>query len=105
MQALDEQHLEQLARLCAQHGVARLDVFGSAAQSGFDPQSSDLDFLVEFLPGAATDAFDRYFSLLEGLTAICQRRVDLVPVKALRNPYFMHAVEDSRRQVYVAQAA
>ena len=42
----------ELKELCRRYRVRRLDVFGSAATSrGFDPQRSDLDFLVEFEPG------------------------------------------------------
>jgi predicted nucleotidyltransferase len=44
-------HRETLAALCRRHGVARLDVFGSAARSvDFDPARSDVDLLVEFAP-------------------------------------------------------
>lgn len=40
---------EELVELCRRHGVARLEVFGSAARgTDFDPQTSDADFLVEF---------------------------------------------------------
>ena len=44
-------HRETLAALCRRHGVARLDVFGSAARGAdFDPARSDVDLLVEFAP-------------------------------------------------------
>ena len=44
-------HRETLAALCRQYGVARLDVFGSAARGAdFDPARSDVDLLVEFTP-------------------------------------------------------
>ena len=44
-------HRETLAALCRRHGVARLDVFGSAARGvDFDPTRSDVDLLVEFAP-------------------------------------------------------
>ena len=40
---------DELAELCRRYGVARLEVFGSAARgTDFDPQSSDADFLVAF---------------------------------------------------------
>jgi predicted nucleotidyltransferase len=44
-------HRDTLAALCRLHGVARLDVFGSAARGvDFDPARSDVDLLVEFAP-------------------------------------------------------
>lgn len=47
-----EQNLPAIAELCRRFGVRRLDLFGSAAMGRFDPQRSDLDFLVEFEPEA-----------------------------------------------------
>ncbi len=44
-------HRDTLAALCRRHGVARLNVFGSAARSvDFDLARSDVDLLVEFTP-------------------------------------------------------
>lgn len=44
-------HRDMLAAVCRRHGVARLDVFGSAARGAdFDPARSDVDLLVEFAP-------------------------------------------------------
>lgn len=44
-------HRDTLVALCRRHGVARLDVFGSAARGvDFDPARSDVDLLVEFAP-------------------------------------------------------
>lgn len=49
-------HREAIAALCRRHGVARLEVFGSAARGeDFDPARSDADFLVEFTPEALFD--------------------------------------------------
>jgi hypothetical protein len=38
--------------LCRKYRVIRLEVFGSAVGDSFDPDKSDLDFLVEFQIGA-----------------------------------------------------
>lgn len=41
---------ERLAAFCIENGIRRLAVFGSALHANATPQS-DLDLLVEFLPG------------------------------------------------------
>ena len=84
------------------YGVARLELFGSAAGDAFDPQRSDLDFLVEF-DADPSRLFDRYFGLKESLEALYGRRVDLVTASSLRNRYFIEAVNQSRRLVYAAE--
>jgi predicted nucleotidyltransferase len=41
-----EERMNDLRALCKEFGVARLELFGSAATGAFDPLLSDLDFLV-----------------------------------------------------------
>lgn len=91
---------DQLSKLCAIYGVKRLELFGSASRSDFDEHGSDLDFLVEFDEGGSTGAFDRYFGFKEALEQLFQRPVDLVEVKAIKNPYFRQAVEQDKVLVY-----
>jgi hypothetical protein len=43
-----EERRTEVAALCEKYGVKRLDLFGSAAGEGFDPEASDLDFVVSF---------------------------------------------------------
>ena len=84
-------------------GFDRLEVFGSAADGTFDPDRSDLDFLVEYLSLAHGMHYEAYFGLLESLETLFDRRVDLVDVSCLRNPYFIDAVNESRRVIYEAK--
>ncbi|MGE3798660.1 MAG: nucleotidyltransferase domain-containing protein, partial [Thermomicrobiales bacterium] len=42
-----EKHLDEIIRLCEEYGVARLEIFGSAVSGEFDPERSDVDFLIE----------------------------------------------------------
>lgn len=94
----------ELAELCRRFGVRRLDLFGSAATGAFDPDRSDVDFLVEFDDDPAR-LFDRYFGLKESLEALYGRPVDLVTGGSLRNPYFIAAVNATCRLVYALEDA
>lgn len=102
MNAALQQHKDEIEALCRQYGVLRLDLFGSATGPTFDPATSDYDFLVEFdacnVPGYA----DRYLGLLEELTSLLGRPVDLVVERAIRNPYFKEGVNRSRQLFYAA---
>ena len=57
---------DAIARACRAHGVSHLTIIGSAAFERFDEESSDVDSLVGFVPGAE-DAFAAYFGLNEDL--------------------------------------
>lgn len=90
----------ELAELCRRYGVARLEVFGSAARgTDFDPRTSDADFLVEFDPNGSLAPFDQFFDLAEGLRRILERPVDLVESSAVHNPYLRAAINRSRELI------
>ncbi|HLA80572.1 MAG TPA: nucleotidyltransferase domain-containing protein [Thermoleophilia bacterium] len=102
MNRLIEEHRDDLIRLCAKYGVRRLEVFGSGLTTRFDPRTSDLDFLVEFLPLQPGEYADAYFGLLEALRELFERNVDLVMIGAIRNRYFLESINRSRRVLYAA---
>lgn len=93
----------EVVELCERYGVERLDVFGSAgsAGGGFDPDRSDLDFVVSFERRDPPDLFRRYFGLEEDLEALFGREVDLVMEGALdKSRRFAANVEGSRVPLY-----
>ena len=96
------EYSDKLSNLCAIYGVKRLELLGSASRSDFDRDKSDLDFLIEFAESHSTGAFDRYFGLKEELERLFQRPVDLVEIKAIKNPYFRQAIERDKVLVYGA---
>jgi hypothetical protein len=91
---------KELSTLCFTYSVKRLELFGSASRHDFDPKTSDLDFLVEFVENSSLGPFDRYFGLKEALESLFHRSVDLTELKAIKNPYFRQAIETDRVLVY-----
>ena len=102
MNRLIEEKRAELERICRQHHVRQIDLFGSAVRDGFDPEYSDLDFLITFESLAPGEHADAYFGLLEDLEALFERPVDLVVASAIKNPYFRESVESSKTLVYAA---
>ena len=97
-----EKNRDQIAALCQRFGVRRLEVFGSAASGSFDPERSDVDFLLDFGADYDRTLFSRYFGLKEALEKLLGRNVDLVMLGALVNPYFIESVNRTRKLVYAA---
>jgi uncharacterized protein len=93
-------HLDEIAALCRQFGVRRLDLFGSATAGAFDPATSDLDFVATFADTAAPNYAERYLNFAEALEALFGRPVDVVIDRSIRNPHFRRAVEATRQPVY-----
>lgn len=99
MISLLKAHRKEIAVLCKQHGIVRLEVFGSAATGRFDPTTSDLDFVVDlggYEPGVAR----RFFDFAEALEKLLGRDVDLITEAQIRNPYFRQSVNEARELVY-----
>ncbi len=92
----------QLERLCEAHGVAILELFGSACKGTYTPGRSDLDFLVRFNPCTPEEHAERYFGLLAGLQDLFGCKIDLVETNAIKNPFFLACIETSRTTVYAA---
>jgi predicted nucleotidyltransferase len=98
-------HSDAIAALCLVYGVARLEVFGSAANGRFDAASSDFDLIVSFEPQADALLSDRYFGLADALEKLLGRHVDLLTDQPIRNPFLKRAVDASRRELYVRASA
>lgn len=93
--------VDAIVDICRRHQVRRLSLFGSAGTNAFDPESSDVDFLVEFTDGVHS-LFDAYFGLKDDLERLLGYPVDLVMPKSLENPFFASTVEQTRHELYAA---
>lgn len=100
MNDIIEQHRPELSEACRNFGVERLEVFGSAARSDYDPRRSDVDFIVRFRSPGAPGYADRYLGLAERLEQMLGRPVDLITERSLRNPLFVQAITQDRTTVY-----
>ena len=93
--------LDAIVRACKLYGVERLRIFGSALSDRFDPEASDIDFLVDFASGNA-NLFHDYFDLKFELERITGHPVDLVDASAVRNPYCRATAFASAQELYAA---
>jgi predicted nucleotidyltransferase len=92
---------ERVAEICIRAGVARLELTGSAARDDFDPSTSDIDLLVEFLPGNELSAL-AFIELAHELESVLGRRVDLLELSAVENPILREAFLRDRVPFYAA---
>ncbi len=92
-----EQALPSIVKLCREFGVERLELFGSATTEAFDPERSDVDFLVAY-----PDDYDfgpwlaRFKDFEQALSDVLGRDVDLVMMSALKNRWFRREAAKTR---------
>lgn len=102
MERILSDNIEALKHLCQKHKVVQLYAFGSVCTDRFSP-SSDLDFLVDFEPMEFGDYADNYFQFCEALEKLFKRKVDLVTLRSLSNPYFIKTVDRTKKLIYNAR--
>lgn len=91
--------LDKLLAWCQRSPVKRLWVFGSVL-ANWTPES-DLDLLVEFLPGQDPDLLGR-LDLQDELEQLVGRPVDLIPHDSITNPFRRQRIWRTRREIYAA---
>ncbi len=91
---------DKIAALCRRYQVHQLALFGSVLRDDFRPDSSDVDFLVEFEPEAQVSLLDLSGMQLE-LADLLHRPVDLVPADGLK-PVIKETVLNSAEVIYAA---
>jgi len=95
------QNRKEIAALCRQFGIRKLELFGSATGPDFDEARSDLDFIVdvgEYERGVAK----RFFRFCSALEMLLGRPVDVITNRQIQNPYFRASVNASRVVIYDA---
>jgi predicted nucleotidyltransferase len=88
------------------YAVRRLEVVGSAARAeDFDPEHSDVDFLVTFDSDADLAPLEHFFGLKDALTDLLGRPVDLIEAGAVTNPYLKREFDAARELVFACRSA
>lgn len=99
MIALLTDNKDSIEALCREYRIKKLDVFGSAATGAFNPETSDIDFVVD-LGYYDNDVAKRYLDLIAALEDLLGYPVQMITEPSIRNPYFREAVDEQRTLVY-----
>lgn len=103
MNELIQQRINDIIDICREHHVISISLFGSAATNSFD-EESDIDLLVEFSPEVdVLEYADNYFSLLDHLESLLNRKVDLLSVRSIKNQVLKQEIYQSKIDLYAAQ--
>jgi uncharacterized protein len=89
-----KKYKKDILQICTSLSVQRLELVGSAARDDFQPDTSDIDVLVDFKGNEKL--FERYFDLKEQLEKCFGRRVDVIQSAALKNPYVKESIDCDR---------
>lgn len=85
--------------LCQKYKVKALFAFGSVTKNNLKPDS-DIDLVVDFDLSDPIEYADNYFELKNELKGIFKREIDLLEQKALRNPFLIREINETKILVY-----
>jgi predicted nucleotidyltransferase len=101
--AVITENIDEIRRLCREHHVTKLTVFGSAVKGTFDPETSDLDFVVAFeWDDDPLERGRRYLELWKALKDLFGRSVDLLVDTTIKNPYLAESIAEAQTLLYDA---
>jgi uncharacterized protein len=102
MNKVVQEKLNDIIKLCENHGVKSLYIFGSANTDKFE-KNSDIDFLIEFKENLSIEEYtENYFTLQYKLRELLNRKIDLVTQNSLSNPFFIQSIEQNKLLLYGA---
>jgi len=102
MNRIVKERLNDIIKLCENHGVKSLYVFGSANTDKFD-KNSDVDLLISFKENLTIEEYtENYFTLQYKLRELLKRDIDLVTQNSLSNPFFIQSIDQNKQLLYGA---
>ncbi|MBG7611733.1 nucleotidyltransferase domain-containing protein [Polaribacter sp. BAL334] len=94
-----QKYRKEINNLCKSHKVKSLYAFGSVLTDKFNAES-DIDLIVDFQQIDILDYGDNYYNLKFSLEELFKKNVDLLEEKAIRNPYFIETLNQSKKLIY-----
>jgi predicted nucleotidyltransferase len=96
-----ERYISEIRNLCQKSKVKNLYVFGSVLTDNFTDKS-DIDLIVDIESTDPLDYADNYFNLKFALEELLNRQIDLLENKAIKNPYLLENINNSKTLLYAS---
>jgi hypothetical protein len=96
-----ESFIDEIRLLCQKNRVKSLYVFGSVLTDRFTDKS-DIDLIVDIDSIDPLEYSDFYFNLKFALEKLLRREIDLLESRALKNPYLIDNINQSKTLLYAS---
>jgi uncharacterized protein len=102
---LINQNIDQIIKICADHQVEQLYIFGSVKTDKFNDQS-DVDMLLLFSTSVnPIEYFNNFMDFKERIESILKREVDIVEYQSVKNPIFRKILDREKVMIYERKSA
>ena len=93
------QYSADISSLCKRHQVKTLYAFGSVLTEKFKDES-DVDLIVDIDENDPLNYGELYFDLKFALEDLFNRSVDLLEDRAIRNPFLLKKINNTKQLIY-----
>jgi predicted nucleotidyltransferase len=98
-------NIDDINRICKEHQVEQLFIFGSVKTDKFNDRS-DVDILIQFSHQVdPAHYFENYMDFKEKMESVLNREIDIVENQAVRNPIFRKILDREKILVYERKSA
>jgi len=94
------QNSEEFKNLCKIHRVKYIFAFGSSISDDFNPESSDIDLLIEIDDPDPIGRGEKLLSVWDLLEKFFKRKVDLLTESSIHNPYLRKSIDATKILIY-----
>jgi predicted nucleotidyltransferase len=102
---LINRNIENINKICKEHLVEQLFIFGSVKTDKFNDKS-DVDILIQFSHHVDPALyFENYMDFKEKMESVLNREIDIVENQAVRNPIFRKVLDREKMLVYERKSA
>ena len=95
-----ENKSDDFKKLCIENKVKSLYAFGSSITSGYDPDSSDIDLLVEIDEPDPLERGEKLINLWDKFETFFNKKIDLLTESSIRNPILKENIERTKILIY-----
>ncbi|MBM2815721.1 MAG: polymerase beta domain protein region [Ignavibacteria bacterium] len=96
---ITENDIDEIRKKCELFNVKHLYLFGSATTDNYNLKS-DIDLLIDFEDILPENYFEYYFNFKDFLSDYFKRDIDLLELKALKNPYLIEEINKNKILIY-----
>lgn len=105
MTPLVQDNIARIQDICKTFGVQKMFVFGSAARGEDFDAESDIDLLYKLNPEVRARPVEEqpdFFEMLFSLEELFGRKVDLIDLTRVKNPYLIQGINQCKLKLYEA---
>lgn len=100
LNSLINKNQKAFIQLCKLHHVVKLYAFGSSITDKFNPDTSDIDLVIQLDIKDPVERGESLLSFWNKIEELFQRKVDLLTNNSIKNPILIQTINSTKKLIY-----